>query len=170
LWDWSEKFIRCGWRIAAADPKIPDRAWKIEAVANEGGPPRYPTWKRCGIASTLSLARRSRPQGHEASVSSRDEAVADDIEDIEIEGDIDAEERVRQAKLRPGDFNSTKQFLEPLARRFRGSICRASRRLYRGRYALSPLLYLLVFAGFIVHGGFPLSKSQLADGSVGYCH
>jgi hypothetical protein len=49
-------------------------------------------------------------------VSSRDEAVADDIEDIKIEGDIDAEERVRQAKLRPGDFNSTKQFLAPLAR------------------------------------------------------
>jgi len=43
LWDWSERFIRCGWRIATADPKRLARAWKIEEEANEGAAPWYPS-------------------------------------------------------------------------------------------------------------------------------
>jgi SAM-dependent methyltransferase len=42
LWDWSEKFIRQGFRIATCDPKVLARAWKIEVKSNEGGSPWYP--------------------------------------------------------------------------------------------------------------------------------
>jgi monoamine oxidase/ubiquinone/menaquinone biosynthesis C-methylase UbiE len=38
--EWSEFYIRNGFRLAVADPKIVKRIWKIEKDANEG----YPTW------------------------------------------------------------------------------------------------------------------------------
>jgi protoporphyrinogen oxidase/SAM-dependent methyltransferase len=66
LWDWSEKFIRCGWRIAAADPKILARAWKIEVVANEGGPPWYPnveTMRYCFYTKPGAPEQATRSRG-----------------------------------------------------------------------------------------------------------
>ena len=38
--EWSEFYIRNGFRLAVVDPKIVKRIWKIEKDANEG----YPTW------------------------------------------------------------------------------------------------------------------------------
>lgn len=42
LWEWSEIFMRNGFRVAASDTKILARAWKIETDANEGDVPWYP--------------------------------------------------------------------------------------------------------------------------------
>jgi protoporphyrinogen oxidase/SAM-dependent methyltransferase len=42
LWEWSEIFMRNGFRVAASDPKILARAWRIETEANEGDSPWYP--------------------------------------------------------------------------------------------------------------------------------
>ena len=42
LWEWSELFMRNGFRVAASHPKILARAWKIETEANEGDAPWYP--------------------------------------------------------------------------------------------------------------------------------
>jgi monoamine oxidase/SAM-dependent methyltransferase len=42
LWEWSELFLRNGFRVAASDPKVLGRAWKIETDANEGDVPWYP--------------------------------------------------------------------------------------------------------------------------------
>jgi monoamine oxidase/SAM-dependent methyltransferase len=42
LWEWSERFVRNGFRVATADPKVLQRAWKIEVEANEGDFAWYP--------------------------------------------------------------------------------------------------------------------------------
>jgi monoamine oxidase/SAM-dependent methyltransferase len=42
LWEWSEAFLRQGFRLAVSDPKIVARAWKIEVKSNEGDFPWYP--------------------------------------------------------------------------------------------------------------------------------
>lgn len=42
LWEWSEIFMRNGWRVATSDQKRLARAWKIECDANEGDVPWYP--------------------------------------------------------------------------------------------------------------------------------
>ena len=42
LWEWSEAFLRQGFRLAATDPKVVARAWKIEVKSNEGDFPWYP--------------------------------------------------------------------------------------------------------------------------------
>jgi SAM-dependent methyltransferase len=42
LRQWSEIFLRNGFRVAATDPRVLARAWKIETDANEGGMPWYP--------------------------------------------------------------------------------------------------------------------------------
>jgi SAM-dependent methyltransferase len=42
LWEWSEAFLRHGFRLAATDPKVVARAWKIEVESNEGDFPWYP--------------------------------------------------------------------------------------------------------------------------------
>jgi hypothetical protein len=42
LWEWSEIFLRNGFRVAASDPKVLARAWQIETDANEGDWPWYP--------------------------------------------------------------------------------------------------------------------------------
>jgi SAM-dependent methyltransferase len=41
LWEWSEAFLRQGFRLAVTDPKIAARAWKIEVKSNEGDFPWY---------------------------------------------------------------------------------------------------------------------------------
>jgi len=41
--EWSEKFLRNGWRIAIVDPNILARAWKCECDANTGDLPWYPS-------------------------------------------------------------------------------------------------------------------------------
>ena len=46
LSQWSEIFLRNGFRVAASDPKVLARAWKIEFDANEGGTPWYPDAER----------------------------------------------------------------------------------------------------------------------------
>ena len=40
--EWSEIFLRNGFRVAVSDPKVLRRAWKIETDANEGDYPWYP--------------------------------------------------------------------------------------------------------------------------------
>jgi hypothetical protein len=42
LWEWSERFVRNGFRIATADVKVLQHAWKIEVEANEGDFAWYP--------------------------------------------------------------------------------------------------------------------------------
>jgi monoamine oxidase/SAM-dependent methyltransferase len=42
LWEWSEIFMRNGFRMATSDQKRLARAWKIETDANEGDVPWYP--------------------------------------------------------------------------------------------------------------------------------
>jgi monoamine oxidase/SAM-dependent methyltransferase len=45
LWtttDWSERFMKHGFRMAITKPKVLDRAWKIECSSNEGDFPWYP--------------------------------------------------------------------------------------------------------------------------------
>jgi hypothetical protein len=42
LWEWSDLFMRNGFRVAARDPKILARVWRIETEANEGDSPWYP--------------------------------------------------------------------------------------------------------------------------------
>jgi hypothetical protein len=64
LWDWSEKFIRQGFRIATCDPKILVRAWKIEVKSNEGGSPWYPdagTMRYCFYSKPDAPAAPERP-------------------------------------------------------------------------------------------------------------
>jgi SAM-dependent methyltransferase len=43
LWDWSERFVRHGFRIASCNPKDLARAWKIEMESNEPAQPWYPS-------------------------------------------------------------------------------------------------------------------------------
>jgi len=40
-WEWSERFVRAGFRLATADPKVLARAWKIEVESNAGDPSWY---------------------------------------------------------------------------------------------------------------------------------
>jgi SAM-dependent methyltransferase len=40
-WEWSERFVQAGFRLATADPKVLERAWKIEVESNGGDPPWY---------------------------------------------------------------------------------------------------------------------------------
>jgi monoamine oxidase/SAM-dependent methyltransferase len=42
LWEWSERFVRNGFRVATADLKVLQRAWKIEVEANQGDFAWYP--------------------------------------------------------------------------------------------------------------------------------
>src|SRR5262249_37062908 len=42
FWEWSELFLRHGFRIAITAPRTLDRVWKIETEANEGDAPWYP--------------------------------------------------------------------------------------------------------------------------------
>lgn len=42
LWEWSELFLRQGFRLATTDPRVVARAWKIEVKSNEGDSPWYP--------------------------------------------------------------------------------------------------------------------------------
>jgi monoamine oxidase/SAM-dependent methyltransferase len=42
LWEWSELFLRNGFRVATSDRKALKRAWKIEVDSNEGDFPWYP--------------------------------------------------------------------------------------------------------------------------------
>ena len=42
LWEWSERFVRNGFRVATADFRVLQRAWKIEVEANEGDFAWYP--------------------------------------------------------------------------------------------------------------------------------
>jgi hypothetical protein len=40
-WEWSERFVQAGFRLATADPKVLTRAWKIEVESNGADPPWY---------------------------------------------------------------------------------------------------------------------------------
>jgi SAM-dependent methyltransferase/predicted NAD/FAD-dependent oxidoreductase len=42
LWEWSELFLRNGFRLATSNPRALARAWRIETEANEGDVPWYP--------------------------------------------------------------------------------------------------------------------------------
>jgi protoporphyrinogen oxidase/SAM-dependent methyltransferase len=42
LWEWSERFLRNGFRLAVMDARTLARAWKCETEANEGDDPWYP--------------------------------------------------------------------------------------------------------------------------------
>jgi SAM-dependent methyltransferase len=42
LWEWSERFLRNGFRLAVTDARTLARAWKCELRANEGGDHWYP--------------------------------------------------------------------------------------------------------------------------------
>jgi SAM-dependent methyltransferase len=42
LWEWSERFVRNGFRVATVDLKVLQHAWKIEVEANEGDFAWYP--------------------------------------------------------------------------------------------------------------------------------
>jgi monoamine oxidase/SAM-dependent methyltransferase len=55
LWDWSELFVRNGFKIATCDPRIIAQCWKIEVEANEGGSPWYAN------AETMRFCFYSKP-------------------------------------------------------------------------------------------------------------
>lgn len=42
-WDWSERFVRNGFRIATSSPAALAKAWKIELASNEPSSPWYPS-------------------------------------------------------------------------------------------------------------------------------
>lgn len=44
-WEWSELFLRHGFRMAILDPKVMKRVWRIECKSNEGDFPWYPDMK-----------------------------------------------------------------------------------------------------------------------------
>jgi SAM-dependent methyltransferase len=43
LWEWSERFLRNGFRLAVVDPEVLTRAFACETAANEGDYPWYPS-------------------------------------------------------------------------------------------------------------------------------
>jgi ubiquinone/menaquinone biosynthesis C-methylase UbiE len=43
LKQWSELFLRNGWRLAVIDDETLEAVWKCETEANEGGPAWYPS-------------------------------------------------------------------------------------------------------------------------------
>jgi SAM-dependent methyltransferase len=57
LWEWSEIFLRNGFRMATCDAKALDQAWKIETDANEGDVPWYPD------AESMRYCFYSKPNG-----------------------------------------------------------------------------------------------------------
>jgi SAM-dependent methyltransferase len=77
LWEWSEAFLRQGFRLAVTDPKVVARAWKIEVKSNEGDYPWYPdseSMRYCFFTKPGALAppdRNGRPtrRGRSASRS-----------------------------------------------------------------------------------------------------
>jgi SAM-dependent methyltransferase len=44
-WEWSERFLKNGFRMAILDAKVLKRAWRIECSSNEGDYPWYPDMK-----------------------------------------------------------------------------------------------------------------------------
>jgi hypothetical protein len=41
-WEWSERFLKNGFRMAIHDSKVLKSAWRIERSSNEGDYPWYP--------------------------------------------------------------------------------------------------------------------------------
>jgi hypothetical protein len=41
LWQWSELFLKNGFRLASVSPQSLERVWRIETKANEGDFPWY---------------------------------------------------------------------------------------------------------------------------------
>jgi len=41
-WEWSEQFLKNGFRMAIHDSKVLEKAWRIESSSNEGDHPWYP--------------------------------------------------------------------------------------------------------------------------------
>jgi monoamine oxidase/SAM-dependent methyltransferase len=63
LWEWSEAFVRQGFRLAVTDPKVVARAWKIEVKSNEGDFPWYPdgeTMRYCFFTKPGALVAPER--------------------------------------------------------------------------------------------------------------
>src|SRR5262249_62002111 len=69
LWEWSEVFLRNGFRLAAVNPQVLARVWKIETEANEGDYPWYPdaeSMRYCFYSKPHAPAprrRKKRPRG-----------------------------------------------------------------------------------------------------------
>jgi len=68
LWEWSEMFLRNGFRMALTDPKVLARVWQIETDANEGDAPLYPdaeSMRHCFFTKpdspTTTSKRRRKP-------------------------------------------------------------------------------------------------------------
>jgi SAM-dependent methyltransferase len=60
-WQWSERFMKNGFRMAINDPKVLKKAWKIECQSNEGDYPWYPdakTMRMCFYTKPGSMPER----------------------------------------------------------------------------------------------------------------
>jgi hypothetical protein len=44
-WEWAERFMKQGFRMAIVEPKVLKKAWRIECGSNEGDFPWYPDMK-----------------------------------------------------------------------------------------------------------------------------
>jgi monoamine oxidase/SAM-dependent methyltransferase len=71
LWttsDWAERFMRNGFRMAIADPKVLKKAWAIECSSNEGDFPWYPdmkTLRSCFFTKPAVVNKaKARPSTH----------------------------------------------------------------------------------------------------------
>ncbi|MDH7798378.1 MULTISPECIES: FAD-dependent oxidoreductase [unclassified Beijerinckia] len=56
-WQWSERFMKNGFRMAINDPKVLKKVWRIECQSNEGDYPWYPD------AKTMRMCFYSKPTG-----------------------------------------------------------------------------------------------------------
>lgn len=54
-WQWSERFMKNGFRMAINDPKVLKKVWRIECQSNEGDYPWYPD------AKTMRMCFYSKP-------------------------------------------------------------------------------------------------------------
>jgi SAM-dependent methyltransferase len=68
LWEWSERFVRNGFRIATSDPKVLRRAWKIETDANNGDFAWYPDMESMRYCFYVK-PDAARPPAHHGAVS-----------------------------------------------------------------------------------------------------
>ena len=70
LWttgDWSERFMKHGFRMAITNPKVLTRAWKIECSSNEGDYPWYPdqsTLRACFFSKPADLNKGTASKGN----------------------------------------------------------------------------------------------------------
>jgi len=63
LWEWSERFLKSGFRPAIVDPKTLDGVWRVEQEADEEGWDWYPDKEsmRCVFFSKPKIKGSKKP-------------------------------------------------------------------------------------------------------------